>query len=83
MASSLSYSTFETNQSKNLSISKIQSQNRRKNKTIKKKPSKKKKMKAGGSTDKPTPGYYAIGGMLDKKLGGGMLDAMNIKKRNV
>tara|TARA_B100000989_G_C19270876_1_gene356145 strand:- start:31 stop:606 length:576 start_codon:yes stop_codon:yes gene_type:complete len=41
MASSLSYSTFETNQSKNLSISKIQSQNRRKNKTIKKKPSKK------------------------------------------
>ena len=36
MASSLSYSTFETNQSKNLSISKIQSQNRRKNKTIKK-----------------------------------------------
>tara|TARA_B100001027_G_C16261679_1_gene329755 strand:+ start:1784 stop:2359 length:576 start_codon:yes stop_codon:yes gene_type:complete len=41
MASSLSYSTFETNQSKNLSISKIQSQNRRKNKTIKKKPTKK------------------------------------------
>ena len=41
MASSLSYSTFETNQSKNLSISKIQSQNKRKNKTIKKKPSKK------------------------------------------
>ena len=41
MASSLSYSTFDTNQSKNLSISKIQSQNRRKNKTIKKKPSKK------------------------------------------
>ena len=41
MASSLSYSTFESNQSKNLSISKIQSQNRRKNKTIKKKPSKK------------------------------------------
>ena len=39
MASSLSYSTFETNQSKNLSISKIQSQNKRKNKTIKKKPS--------------------------------------------
>jgi hypothetical protein len=45
---------------------------------------KKKKMKAGGSTNKPTP--YAIGGMLDKKLskmGGGMLAAMNIKKRNV
>ena len=50
-----------------------------------KKPSKKKKMKmkAGGSTKEPTPGYYAIGGMLDKKLGGGMLAAMNIKKRNV
>ena len=48
-----------------------------------KKPSKKKKMKAGGSTDKPTPGYYAIGGMLDKKLGGGMLAAMNIRKRKV
>ena len=41
MASSLSYSTFESNQSKNLSVSKIQSQSRRKNKTIKKKPSKK------------------------------------------
>ena len=50
-----------------------------------KKPSKKKKMKmkAGGSTNKPTPGYYAIGGMLDKKLGGGMLDAMNIKQNKV
>ena len=41
MASSLSYSTFETNESKNLSVSKIQSQSRRKNKTIKKKPTKK------------------------------------------
>tara|TARA_B100000963_G_scaffold260959_1_gene229165 strand:- start:540 stop:1115 length:576 start_codon:yes stop_codon:yes gene_type:complete len=41
MASSLSYSTFESNQSKNLSVSKIQSQSKRKNKTIKKKPSKK------------------------------------------
>ena len=41
MASSLSYSTFESNQSKNLSVSKIQSQSRRKNKTIKKKPTKK------------------------------------------
>ncbi len=37
----------------------------------------------GGKTNKPTPGYYAIGGMLDKKLGGGMLAAMNIKKRKV
>ena len=41
MASSLSYSTFETNENKNLSVSKIQSQSRRKNKTIKKKPTKK------------------------------------------
>ena len=41
MASSLSYSTFESNQSKNLSVSKIEAQSRRKNKTIKKKPSKK------------------------------------------
>ena len=41
MASSLSYSTFESNQEKNLSVSKIQSQTRRKNKTIKKKPTKK------------------------------------------
>ena len=41
MASSLSYSTFESNESKNLSVSKIQSQSRRKNKTIKKKPTKK------------------------------------------
>ena len=41
MASSLSYSTFDTNQEKNLSVSKIQSQTRRKNKTIKKKPTKK------------------------------------------
>ena len=41
MASSLSYSTFESNQSKNLSVSKIQAQSRRKNKTIKKKPTKK------------------------------------------
>jgi|TARA_R100000455_G_C6272549_1_gene129423 hypothetical protein len=50
----------------------------------KSKKKKKMKMKAGGSTDKPTP--YAIGGMLDKKLskmGGGMLAAMNIKRRNV
>ena len=41
MASSLSFSTFDTNQSNNLSVSKIQSQSRRKNKTIKKKPTKK------------------------------------------
>ena len=41
MASSLSYSTFESNQDKNLSVSKIQAQTRRKNKTIKKKPTKK------------------------------------------
>ena len=41
MASSLSYSTFESNQEKNLSVSKIQAQTRRKNKTIKKKPTKK------------------------------------------
>ena len=47
------------------------------------KSSKKMKMKKGGSTNKPTPGYYAIGGMLDKKLGGGMLASMNIKKRKV
>ena len=41
MSSSLSFSTFDTNQSNNLSVSKIQSQSRRKNKTIKKKPTKK------------------------------------------
>ena len=45
-----------------------------------KKPSK--KMKKGGNTS-PSPSYYAIGGMLDKKLGGGMLAAMNIKQKKV
>ena len=40
----------------------------------------------GGGKTKPNPGMYAIGGMLDKKIskmGGGMLAAMNIKKRKV
>lgn len=47
-----------------------------------------KKMKSGGSANKST--FYAIGGMLDKKIsssnnmmkyGGSMLAAMNIKKK--
>ena len=40
-----------------------------------------KKMKAGGSADKPT--YYGIGGALDKKLGGGMLAQMNLKQKRM
>ena len=48
----------------------------------------KKKMKygGGGKTKSANPSMYAIGGMLDKKiskLGGGMLAAMNIKRRKV
>ena len=47
-----------------------------------------KKMKSGGSANKST--FYAIGGMLDRKIssannmmkyGGDMLAAMNIKKK--
>ncbi len=45
-----------------------------------------KKYGGGGKTRPANPGMYAIGGMLDKKIskmGGGMLAAMNIRKRKV